>query len=246
MKKFINFIITKTNNNTLTQDYRSLVIGEFLVILAYFIFPSFLNLLGIQVLLDNLNLFLLVFAASYFFMLWNLLRQVSKNDKVIFMTFIILCISYILGFLVENPLFETFSDKRAIYFIIHASLIVVECFVISLAIRDIFVSEDVFPGKIWGAACIYLTIGISFGSVYDLINIIQPGSFGHEVALGFPSYIEGIYYSLSTLSGLDSSFSSANQLTKNLTVFEALVGNLYLVFLIGSIITKKEIYTKGK
>ena len=64
----------------------------------------------------------------------------------------------------------------------------IEITVISFAIRDIFSGEYLTVDKLWGSACIFLMIAISFGSLYDLICIVKPGSLGAPIELGLANY----------------------------------------------------------
>ena len=91
-------------------------------------------------------------------------------------------------------------------------------------------------GKLWGAACVYLMIGISFGSLYDLINIIVPESFGVPITLGLESYSESIYYSFNILGGLDTAYTSPTKLVRNIGVIEAVWANLYAILIIGKLL----------
>ena len=79
-------------------------------------------------------------------------------------------------------------------------------------------------------------IGIAFGSLYDIINIIQPGSFGEKINLGLESYSECIYYSMNVLGGLDTAYPNPTRLIRNIGVIEAVWGNLFIVLLIGNLL----------
>ncbi len=80
-------------------------------------------------------------------------------------------------------------------------------------------------------------IGISFGSLYDLIAILNPSSLGTKLELGMPSYTENIYYSFNVLGGLDTAYPNPINLVRNLGVIEAIWGNLFIVLIIGKLFT---------
>jgi hypothetical protein len=83
---------------------------------------------------------------------------------------------------------------------------------------------------------VYLMVGFVFGDVFDLLNLLSPGSFGVEIPVGFASYLGGVYYSYATLGGVDAGYEHVSRLVRNISVIESLFGNLYLVFLIGRIL----------
>jgi hypothetical protein len=143
----------------------------------------------------------------------------------------------IVGILAEFPYYKIIqiADRQLFLLIIHSLLFIIEVTVISYAIRDIFSGEFLTPDKLWGSACIFLMIGISFGSLYDLICIIRPGSLGEAIELGLPSYSECVTYSLSVLGGLDPNHPNAVRLIRNISVLEAVWSNLFVVLIVGKL-----------
>jgi hypothetical protein len=91
------------------------------------------------------------------------------------------------------------------------------------------------PDKLWGAACIFLMIGISFGSLYDLISVAKPGSLGVAIELGLPNYAECVTYSFSILGGVDSGLQPS-RLIRNISILEAVWGGLYGMLIIGKLL----------
>ena len=120
--------------------------------------------------------------------------------------------------------------------LIHGLLFPIEVIIIGFAIRDLFSGNEFNMGKLWGAACVYLMIGISFSSLFDLLNIISPGSFGVTLTLGLESYAESIYYSFNILGGLDTAYTNPSQLVRNIGVIEAVWANLYAILIIGKLL----------
>jgi hypothetical protein len=107
--------------------------------------------------------------------------------------------------------------------------------VIGFALRDIFSGEFMTSDKLWGAACIFIMIGISFGSLYDLISIARPGSLGENFELGLPNYSECVTYSFCTLGGIDPGLHPV-RLIRNISVLEAVWGGLYGMLIIGKLL----------
>ena len=140
------------------------------------------------------------------------------------------------GAMGENPFQRMLDKPRPFYIFIHTSLTIIQGYVISLSIRDIFARGGVTSDKLWGSACVYLMIGFVFGDIFDLLNLLNPGTFGVEIPVGFASYLGGVYFSYATLGGVDAGYDNMSRLVRNVSVIESLFGNLYLVFLIGRIL----------
>ncbi|MFZ2904734.1 MAG: hypothetical protein WAZ98_00905 [Cyclobacteriaceae bacterium] len=177
------------------------------------------------------------FGTMYNFLLWDLLRNFTKNRILIMIIFVILIGMIIFGFLTEFPYYRVLDiDRRATLLIIHGLLFPVEITIIGFAIRDIFMSQYFTPDKLWGSAAVFLMIGISFGSLYDLLCTIKPGSLGAAIELGFPTYSECVNYSFCILGGLDTGYPNPSRLIKNISVFEAVWGTLFSVLIIGKLL----------
>jgi hypothetical protein len=177
------------------------------------------------------------FGLTYSFLLWDLLRNFTSSKLLIRIYLVLLFGSIGIGVLVEFPYYTILEvpDRRLILLLVHSMLFVTEVIIISFAIRDIFSGEFLTPDKLWGSACIFLMIGISFGSLYDLICLIKPGSLNKSLELGFPNYAECVTYSFSILGGMDPGQPEASRLVRNIAVLESVWGNLFVVLIIGKL-----------
>ncbi|CAN0433605.1 unnamed protein product, partial [Phaeothamnion confervicola] len=169
------------------HDYRNVVITQILIIALG------LTLSG-PVLEDstsNISKFIITvffgFGTVYNFLLWDLLRNFTKSKILIVTIFCVLVGMIFFGSLSEFPYYKFVEmDRRTVLLIIHGSLFPIEIIIIAFMIRDIFMDDYFTPDKLWGAAAVFLTVGISFGSLYDLICTIKPGSLNPDLELGFP------------------------------------------------------------
>ncbi len=179
-----------------------------------------------------------LFGAIYAFLLWDLLRNFTRNQVLLLIILVALGGITLLGMLGEFPYYRILeiNNRRAYLLLLHGLLFPIEVTVIAFALVDIFSVGFLKPDKLWGAACIYLMTGISFGSLYDLINIINPGSLGVDIPLGLPNYAECVAYSLSILGGIDPGFPEASKLIRNISVLESLWGSLYAILIIGKLL----------
>jgi hypothetical protein len=177
------------------------------------------------------------FGAAYAFLLWDLLRNFTNNRALILTILVVLMGIVFTGMFVEFPYYQLIHirDRQTYLLTIHSLLFPIEITVISFALRDIFTGEFMTADKLWGAACIFIMIGISFGSLYDLISIGRPGSLGQNFELGLPNYSECVTYSFCILGGIDPGLQPV-RLIRNISVLEAVWGGLYGMLIIGKLL----------
>lgn len=220
-----------------TKDYRNIVIIQIIIVVF--------GLTLTEPLLEDskspaskliITLFSF-FGAAYAFLLWDLLRNFTTSRRLLTVFITILSGVIITGILVEFPYYQILevSDRRTYLLIIHGLLFPIEVTVIAFAIRDIFSGGFFTSDKLWGAASIYLMIGISFGSLYDLISIAVPGSLGASIELGLPNYAECVSYSLGILGGVDAGLEPT-RLIRNISILEAVWGSIYGMLIIGKLL----------
>jgi len=226
------------------KDYRNIVVMQVIIISSGMILSPFMN--DVSFLSKLIISIFSGFGVIYSFLLWDLLRNFTNNQLLLKSFFMVLVIIVIAGLLVEFPFYHVIpvTDRRLFLLFIHGCLFPIEVTIITYCIRDIFTGDHLSMDKLWGAACIYLMIGISFGSLYDLINIYSPESFGESIPLGLPSYSEAVYYSFSTLTGIDNIYSHAIRLMRNIGIIEAIWGNLFVVLIVGRLLTLPRVESK--
>lgn len=219
------------------KDYRNVVILQVtLIVLSLTLYAPMLEDPASSVSKMLVTIFS-GFGVLYAFMLWDLLRNFTTSKVLVTTILFTLVAISIFGIMIEFPYYQLIEieNRRVSLLIIHGLLFPIEVIIISFAIRDIFMSQYFTTDKLWGSACIFLLIGISFGSLYDIICILVPGSLGADIALGIPNYAECVAYSFHVLGGIDSDYPEANKLIKNLSVMEAVWGNLFTVLIIGKL-----------
>lgn len=177
------------------------------------------------------------FGAVYAFLLWDMLRNFTSNKILINGIFFLLVALVFTGVLVEFPYYTILkiANRQVYLLIIHGLLFPIELIVIGFAIRDIFAGGYLTPDKLWGAACVFLMTGISFGSLFDLLTTAYPGSMGITPALGLPNYAECVAFSLGILGGIDSNLETS-RLIRSVSIIEAVWGNLYALLIIGKLL----------
>lgn len=249
MKRYLSFIQrqnlnAKELNEEKRKDYRHIVFLQVLIIVFAMLLKETLFLFGVNKVHSNLtrDILFLGFGGTYVFVLWDLLRNLTKNNVLLVSLFIFILTGLGVAFFAVNPVYDFFESddaKRPYLFFVHLCLFIVETIVIYHCVNDIFTGKKLSVEKIWGAACIYLMIGISFGSLYDLVNIIQPGSIGTNLSQGLESYTVCIYYSMTIIGGHDSLLEAA-PIIQNIGIIEAVWSNLFVVLLVGRLLSKPD------
>lgn len=219
------------------KDYRNIVIIQIIIIVFGLTLSEFLLQGTVTPAAKLVTTIFSFFGALYAFLLWDLLRNFTSSKLLIKTILVTLIGIVVVGTMVEFPYYTILQvpDRQLYLLSIHGLLFPIEVTVIAFAIRDIFSGEFLTPDKLWGSACIFLMIGISFGSLYDLICIIKPGSLRKDLALGLANYAECVTYSLSILGGIDPQQPEATRIIRNISVIEAVWSNLFVVLVIGKL-----------
>jgi len=219
------------------KDYRNIVLVQILIV----VFGLVLSEPIIEDSKTEISKFIIsifsFFAATYAFLLWDLLRNFTASRLLIIVILVVLGVIVIVGILGEFPYYQliNINDRQTYLLLLHGFLFPVEITVISFALRDIFSGGFMTSDKLWGAACIFLMIGISFGSLYDLISIARPGALGQTFELGLPNYSECVTYSFCILGGIDSGLEPV-RLIRNVSPIEAVWGGIYGMLIIGKLL----------
>ena len=111
-------------------------------------------------------------------------------------------------------------------------------FIIALNVRFIFGRHDeVTLDLLAGAALVYLLLAVAWANLYALAELFHPGSFLVSAPDTVPDGRLFIYYSFVTLTSLGyGDVSPAAPLTRSLAILEAVIGQLYLVMAVASLV----------
>ena len=179
-----------------------------------------------------------IFGVLYAFLLWDMLRNLTESMFIKRSILITLVAISVFGLLTEFPFYHIidFENRQLNLLIIHGLLFPIEVTIIGYALNDLFSGGKLTPDKLWGAACVFLMTGISFGSLYDLICIIKPGSLGIDLRPGIPNYAECVRFSFSIMGGVEPGLPDASVLIRNISVIEGVWGTLFAMLVIGKLL----------
>jgi hypothetical protein len=116
-------------------------------------------------------------------------------------------------------------------------------FLIALILRQVFRAGPITPHRVQGAIAIYLLLGIFWAVLYEMVELVQPGSFGISHPGGRAVLPQLAYFSFTTLTTLGvGDIVPINPVARSLTMLEALVGQLFPVILIARLVTMETDY----
>jgi hypothetical protein len=105
---------------------------------------------------------------------------------------------------------------------------------------EVIEERRVSSDTIYGAICVYLLVGMTFGSLYDLVETIHPGSFQINVETAGPAVVRWrtlIFFSFMTLTTIG--FGDVTPVTtqaQSLVAIEGVMGVLYVAVLIARVV----------
>jgi hypothetical protein len=124
--------------------------------------------------------------------------------------------------------------------VVEATFSAFYAFIAVAVFLEVITTSRVTTDTLYGAVCVYLLVGMAFGSLFDMIETLHPGSFQINVDTAVPAEIRWrtlIFFSFMTLTtiGLGDVTPTTVQ-TQSLTAIEGVIGVLYLAVLIARIV----------
>ena len=222
------------------KDYRRAVLIQIVFLALALLADDGLRLLGLSARgLWFDGLFHLV-GAIYLGALCDMLRNYTRSVWLVRASYFFLALAFVLLVAVNLVFNFTGETRTSLQLIAHALLALVQIEVIAFAIRDLFRSTHRADDRLWGSACIYFMSGFAFASIYATVLMLDPKAFGSVLPPDAYLYFETIYLSFNALVGLDTTYPDATRLVRNLALMEGLWSQLYLVLLIGRLLTPSE------
>src|SRR5579871_80983 len=232
---FVKTLEGKALSDEKIRDFKRIIVAQF-AILASILYLELSDTFGF-----NFHPALpetLFFAAlgMYVFLLWDALRNYTRNMMVIFVNFIFIIGVFVMGTVVANPFFDLIDRSGVLYKVLllftQISLLIVEGCVIYFTVAEFLKKEFDLSIKLWAAACIYLMTGLAFGSFYEMFCIFDIDCLGIDFPLRTLALMKRMGYSMMVLSGMDTPYT-ATGLIYTANTFEALWGQLFVVLIVG-------------
>ncbi|HEY4370113.1 MAG TPA: potassium channel family protein [Steroidobacteraceae bacterium] len=108
---------------------------------------------------------------------------------------------------------------------------------IVLLLRYVFIREVLTSDRLWGAAAVYLMIGILWSFLYSIIDRATPQSFAIRTSTDPMQLLDLLYFSFGTLT--TSGFGDIvplTQVARTATMVEGITGQLFIAILIARLV----------
>jgi hypothetical protein len=201
------------------QQYLLLVVS----LLALFVVSPFLSVSMLGRLLGGVAFLWIVFSAVWAF---------HRDEKIA-------TIGVVLGLLLLALTVWNLFDARRWTALVQSSL--ESAFLLLLIftiLGDVLRQSKVTLNTVYGAICVYLIMGLFWGSLYEVMEITSPGSFSVGRA-EFEEHGYGglIYYSFVTLTTLGyGDITPVSRVAKIFAMLEAIIGQLFLVVTVARLV----------
>ncbi|HMJ71634.1 MAG TPA: hypothetical protein VK508_22215 [Cyclobacteriaceae bacterium] len=220
------------------RDFKRVVLAQLGVLISLFLLELF-SWLKFALYLELAETIFFLAIGVYAFLLWDMLRNYTSSRRIVVLNFIFIMGVFVAGFICVNPFWPMplSIPYRTMLVIIQTSLLTVECFVIWFTIREFFKRELGLPIKLWGAAAMYMMIGMSFGSIYEILCVLQLDCLGIEVPLRTIAMMKRVGFSFMILCGIDTPYN-ITPLISSLTTVEALFSEIFIVLIVGRFLVR--------
>ena len=131
-----------------------------------------------------------------------------------------------------------FLDIRALkiaFFVVFIAFCILS---VVIAFIEVTLAGQANVNRLMGAICIYLLLGVIWGTLFILLEIVSPGSFGGLDAESQTRHSSQLFYfSFVTITTLGyGDITPELPLVRTLTYLEAIVGQMYIAVLIAGLV----------
>jgi hypothetical protein len=242
--KYLQYIVARNiDGKELTdekiRDFKRVVLAQVAIIFSLFLLAVF-ETMDFAWRIEIAESVFFATLGVYCFLLWDMLRNYASSRRVIIVNFIFIMGVFLFGVVGVNPFYPMAPTPsyRIFLAIVQICLMAVEISVIYYTILEFFKKDLGLPIKLWGAACIYLMIGLAFGSVYEILCISQLDCLGVDIPLRTIALMKRIGFSFMVLSGMGFPYSNVSELMYAAGTVEALWGQIFIVLIVGRLLVK--------
>ena len=238
MSPFLKNLEATELTNEKIRDFKRVVLAQASILITLFLLELF-TWLAFPLYLELAETLFFMAIGAYAYLLWDMLRNYTASRRIVMLNFIFIMGVFIAGFICVNPFWPMALSLpyRITLVLIQACLLTVECFVIGFTIREFFKRDLDLPIKLWGAAALYMMIGMSFGSFYEILCILQLDCLGTDIPLRTIALMKRIGYSFQVLCGMDTQYN-VSSLISSVTTIEALFSEIFIVLIVGRFLIK--------
>jgi hypothetical protein len=132
------------------------------------------------------------------------------------------------GFERSSPYLDLSDDLYSLLFL---------GFLVVLILRQVLRAGPITTRRVQGSVAVYLLLGFVWAVCYEIVELLQPGSFGVFGKKGKAGLPQLAYFSFTTLATLGlGEIVPLSPLARSFVVLEAMVGQLFPVILIARLV----------
>jgi hypothetical protein len=164
-----------------------------------------------------------------------------RDRRLILLAIVLSVVSLFLGWEdIERP-------KRYLHLFNNLySWVFIACLIV-LILRQVFRAGPITPRRVQGSIAVYLLLGLLWAVSYEIVELLNPGSFRIASQRGGATLPQLGYFSFTTLATLGlGDVIPLSPLARALVVMEALVGQLFPVILIARLVTLEIEYQRNR
>lgn len=239
MARFSLSAISPTIISERLKGYKWILAGQLVVMITFlFLFELF-----VRYPFQNWQQVIVVFLGAVLLIMnyfsYELIKDLTDIKFFQRLVLILLCLAVLSSIIAS---LNAFGGNTLFYrYVMVGSLMAsILSFIILLyfMLKDIFSEKHDVTYRLWGSASIYLLIGSVFGLTYSLLETILPNEFNINTPMDIFHVIPCYNFSYYTLAGIDSPFTDFSLLVKNISVMESIFSNLYIVLVVGRLLSK--------
>lgn len=159
--------------------------------------------------------------------------------------------TFVIGLVLGIPYFvaiwtNVFSEQRQLDLIELASAIAFLIFITLTLLQHVLGSHRVTADTLFGAACVYLLLGVTWAFAYTLTESIQPGSFllPDKINEDMTLISDLLYFSFVTLTTLGyGEILPVSTFARSLAIVESMAGVLYLALLVARLVAMYQFHS---
>jgi hypothetical protein len=235
------------NHTTLPQkiaermkDYKMLLTGQVAVLINYLVVYQIFVRYPFP---NSENIFLvimMVISIAMNVIAYTLLSDLTNSKFIRYLVIVLISLGIFLAIFVSSPFAPTHIVwlQRLLVTLSPAFAFSAFSILMYLMIYDIFKEKHDILYRLWGSASIFLLIGVLFGTVFFILEIIFPEEYGLHAFPDIHQFIKCYTLSFYTLSGVDQPFENLSVMVRNICVIESIFSNLYIILLVGRLLSK--------
>lgn len=222
------------------RDYKLLLSGQLLMLVHFLVISEIITRYPFAYHIE-------IFVAVTFFLScamnyigYQLLKVFTHEKQILNWVFGLITIGMLTAIYIGSP-WGPINDQpiyKTLNVISSLSLLISFVVILYYMVHDIFNEHHNIIYRLWGAASIYLLLGILFGNLYFVLEILFPAEFGANASADIRHFIKCYNMSFYVMSGIDQPFEEMSRMVRNVTVVESIFSNLYIVLLVGRLLSK--------